>query len=395
MSVNNIKNLLIISGYPSENNPVYTFVDQLVCQFAENGIKCTVISPFSVTKSVVRRQKKKDLISTRVTKSGKKIKIYRPRYISYSYYLFNFNTSKLTYRNFKKSVYKELRKRNIKPDAVYGHFIAPSGMCAADLGSDLGIPSFLAYGESSVKNFSSFDKQFVKEKLSKMAGIISVSSANKQELLDLNLIEDPDLIGIFPNGVDKDRFFKIDKIKARRDLNIPEDLFIVVFVGRFVKSKGVHILSKVLNEMNDTYSIFIGSGPIEPACKNILFKGRVENENIYKYLNAADIFVLPTKAEGCCNAIIEAMACGLPIISSNKKFNDDILCDENSIRINEEDELEIKEAITLLKNNPAIREKMSAASMLKASNLDLKQRAKNIINFMETKIDQRRKEYVD
>ena len=92
-------------------------------------------------------------------------------------------------------------------------------------------------------------------------------------------------------------------------------------------------------------SIFIGSGEQTPEIDGILFCGKLPHDQIVHYLNAADVFVLPTLAEGCSNAIIEAMACGLPIISSDLPFNDDILDAENSIRVNSLDVESIAEAI--------------------------------------------------
>ena len=57
---------------------------------------------------------------------------------------------------------------------------------------------------------------------------------------------------------------------------------------------------------------------------NILYCGKLQHECIPELLCAADFFILPTKAEGCCNAIIAAMACGLPILCSD-------VCDNPSI----------------------------------------------------------------
>ena len=100
--------------------------------------------------------------------------------------------------------------------------------------------------------------------------------------------------------------------------------------------------------------------------------------------NAADVFVLPTQAEGCCNAIIEAMACGLPIISSNLPFNWDVLNDTNSIMINPDNVQEIADSIRELKDNPARREKMKVAALETAATLTIGQRAQNIIQFIDS-----------
>lgn len=383
-----IKSICIITAnYPTDNEPVYTFVDQLVCQFADNGINCIVISPTSITKRILRNGSKVPREIIRETKKGNKIRIFRPKFLSFSHSVLNINTSMISFLSFRKCVFKEIKKHNILPDVFYGHFIVPSGMCATDLGQVFGIPSFIAYGESSTINIKKFKKSFIFDKLSGSRGVISVSSENKRELLDLKLVLDSDKIKVFPNGIDNSKFYKIDKVVARKALGIPEKVFIVAFLGSFIERKGVKVLSSALDSIEEVYSIFIGKGPCEPKCKNILFKGTVTNDKVFMYLNAADIFVLPTLAEGCCNAIIEAMACGLPIISSNQSFNDDILNSENSIRIDVEDEEVIRNAILILKNNKELRKNMSNASQKKASLLSISQRAKNIVKFMEYKID--------
>ncbi|USD17468.1 glycosyltransferase [Priestia megaterium] len=388
-----IRTLLIISsGYPYKDNPEYTFVDQLVSEFANHEIRCIVIAPYSISKRIIRKNTPPPVKSQRETISGKMIEVYRPRYVSFSSNLFSINTSVLTYNNFKRAVLKELRSLNVEPDAVYGHFIAMSGMCAADIGELLNVPSFLAYGESSVQNFLNFNSPFLRSKLNKLAGIISVSTENKRELLELGLIDNPDIIEVFPNGIDPRKFYKVDKQEARNKLGICEEKFVVAFVGGFIERKGIGVLCEVIGNLQDVYALLIGRGPIEPSCKNLLHQGPVNNEDLYLYLNAADIFVLPTLAEGCCNAIIEAMACGLPIVSSDKEFNDDILSEKNSIRVDSKNTKKIQEAINTLKVNNKLRKEMSAEALKSAAHLNIETRAKMIISFMETKLNYKKEE---
>lgn len=128
-------------------------------------------------------------------------------------------------------------------------------------------------------------------------------------------------------------------------------------------------------------------GSLKPTCRNILFMGTLPHDRIGEYLSMADVFVLPTLAEGCCNAIIEAMACGLPVISSNLPFNDDTLDETNSIRIDPNDIEAIKSAINTLFADKELREKLAQGALETASKLKIENRTKNIIAFIEEKIE--------
>lgn len=388
MQLNKIKHICFVMGlYPTDRNPANTFVDQLICEIADQGAKCTAIAPQSISKSLVRNTALTEKERIRYTNKGNRIEIFSPKYISYSAKFFlGLNTDALSRYSYKRVVLREYKRRNINADAFYGHFINPSGLTAVELGMLHQKPSFIACGESSLEGLKLIDKLYLEEIFEEISGVIAVSSENKMELLKNYINKDhANKIEVFPNAINNKKFYQKDRTTIRNELGFNEGSFIVVFTGHFMNRKGSRRLSDALKNINDVQSIFIGKGEEEPTCSNILFKGTLPHDQVCKYLNAADVFVLPTLAEGCCNAIIEAMACGLPIISSDRPFNDDILNDENSIRIDPENIEEIKIAIMKLRDNPELRESMSQASLKMAEKLDIKHRAANILEFMNRK----------
>ena len=181
----------------------------------------------------------------------------------------------------------------------------------------------------------------------------------------------------------------MDKQKCRMELGIPSDAFVVGQVGTISNRKGQKRVSDALKKLNDDsiYSFFLGR-PVEaiPDCKNIIRLGFTEHNMVPKYLNAADVYVFPSLAEGCSNSIVEAMSCGLPIISSDLPFNHDILDESNAILIDPRNIDQIADAIKKLKNNPSLLDSMSKASLQKASELKLNVRAVKIIEFIKSRI---------
>ena len=95
---------------------------------------------------------------------------------------------------------------------------------------------------------------------------------------------------------------------------------------------------------------------------------------------------MPTQKEGCCNAIVEALAMGLPVISSDGAFNDGILDDKNSIRLNPNDVDEIAAAIKKLKDDKDLRNRMSEYSLSRHKEYSIEGRAKKILDFIKSRI---------
>lgn len=379
----------LMGPYPTEEYPINAFTDMLITEMANMNVNCVVIAPQSRTEHLIRKARLSPEMRKKTAANGREITIYSPLYNSYSAKnILGYNTARLSQKSYERAVFKEYAKRNIKADVLYGQFFSLGGLTAAKLGHTLNIPSFVDNGESTLNSLDILNRKMCVNTIAKLSGIISVSSENKKTLLESGYVRPDfkDRIKVCVNAIEPKRFFKIDKKQAREKLGFPADAFIVAFTGHFVERKGIGILSDALKDINDVYSAFIGKGEIQPDCDNILHKGTVPHDKVYMYLNTADVFVLPTLAEGCCNAILEALACGLPVISSDLPFNYDVLDGTCSILINPKSKSEIAKAIIRVKENADLREKLSEGALLKASKFSLSRRADAILAFIRQNI---------
>ncbi len=373
-------NICVVSpSYPTNKTIVFVFVDQLVRAFADEGNNVTVIAPQSLTRWLLHGDPLVKSHSTIVSKKGSRIDLYRPRYIS----LGNGRFDKWTRKFFKRAVLRGYKKNKIKPDVLYGHFWS-SIASLLPISIKHGLPLFGASGEENVAFYDKFSEKEKSELREHINGLISVSSKNRNECISLELIDNAK-VRVIPNAVDLDLFKTNGKMACREALGIYPNSFVVGFMGQFVSRKGTLRLDQALKRIGDSdiKAMFIGSGAEEPTYENIIFKGRLEHDSIPKYLTACDVFVLPTENEGCSNAIVEALACGIPVISTDAPFNYDILNGNNSIMIDCHDVDQIAESILKLKDNILLRERLSKGAKEKASELSLGQRAKRILTFIQ------------
>jgi len=177
------------------------------------------------------------------------------------------------------------------------------------------------------------------------------------------------IIEKIPNGVDTSRFRPIchqEKHQLRRILEIPEQATIVTFTGRLVSYKGLPLLLRVWREIQRKHQqvrlLLVGSGGLDiHNCEaelrayvstnglqnSVRFTGSVPN--VCEFLQASDIFVFPTENEAFPLALIEAMACGLPVISTPVGGVKDILQHKhNGLVVTPRDFRQLYEALDLL-----------------------------------------------
>jgi teichuronic acid biosynthesis glycosyltransferase TuaC len=141
-------------------------------------------------------------------------------------------------------------------------------------------------------------------------------------------------IAVIRNGVDLERFQVIDPSVARRRLGLPEHTRILVSVGHISPRKGFHrvirSLPAVLESFPDVHLAIVGGAGAEEdnsaalqaliqqlgLSRRVLMVGSKTPDEVALWLAAADSFVLASDFEGCPNVVLEAMACGRPVVAS-------------------------------------------------------------------------------
>jgi len=377
-----MKILFISSNYPTPSRPVHgTFVQQFVWAMARQGNECVVIRPVSLWEQ--RYGPFPEFLSEEDAGDGAKVKVYYPRYLSFSSKDLRWtHTGRWTQWAFNLAVWRLVKRIKFKPDIVYGHFLYPGGYAAALVGKELGIPSVVRVGEGEFWTVRPFGFERASEDFKEVTGVIANGSHLKMELIERLNIPANKII-VCPNGVDRRRFYPRDKVRIRKELGFPLKDFLVAFMGPPVEKKGFWALQKAVAGLKDIRLILLGRGMGKIKAYSVLFKGEVAQKEVPLYLSAADIFVLPTQVEGSCNAVIEAMACGLPIVTANGPHMDDIVDDSVAIRVDPTDVEAIRAAILKLKSEPQLRQRMSEACLEKAKEFDIDKQAQGIVKWVK------------
>jgi len=184
---------------------------------------------------------------------------------------------------------------------------------------------------SDINVFSHFRliRPLIKLVLRRADAVIAVSKALKDVMVNLGCSLEK--ITVIPNGIDPVKFRPLPGPVARRTLDLPADCPIVLSVGKLIESKGFQLLIeaavRVRRQRPDVMFVMIGEGPLRSQLKdmvrsldlqnNVMIVGARPHEELAAWYSAADLFCLASEREGCPNVLLEALACGCPVITTD------------------------------------------------------------------------------
>ena len=256
---------------------------------------------------------------------------------------------------------KKLHKTN-QIDIIDAHFAYPDGYAATLLGKWLDIPVTITLRGTEKRHLESALKKPLLRALDNAVRVFSVSDSLKRLVVSAGA--DKKKIRVVGNGVDVTKFHSLPKNEMRKLLSLPEDAKVIVTVGGLVERKGFHRVIECLPALISDYPkikyLIVGGASAEGDWESKLkqqvadlklevyvdFLGTQPPEKLKTILSASDLFVLSTRNEGWANVLLEAMACGLPIVATNVGGNAEVVCSEKlGAIIPFDDKVQLKQAI--------------------------------------------------
>lgn len=226
---------------------------------------------------------------------------------------------------------------------IDSHFAYPDGYAASLLGKWLRLPFTITLrGTEARLAKQSVFRRHMTLALQSAAKIFSVSDSLRQIALTLGVPESK--TQVVGNGIDITKFYPIDKLVARTKFRLPANAPVLVSVGGLVERKGFHrvidCLPKLIQEFPTLLYLIVGGpspeGDMDAQLRaqvtqlglneHVVFTGPMKSEALKEPLSAADVFVLSTRNEGWANVFLEAMACGLPVITTDVGGNAEVVC---------------------------------------------------------------------
>lgn len=208
---------------------------------------------------------------------------------------------------------------------IDAHYFYPDGVAAAWLGQRLRIPVVITARGSDINVLARHPvpRRLIVRAAQQAAAVVTVSESLRAELIRMGV--PADRVRTLRNGVDLVRFSPpADRAAVRASLGL--NALTLLSVGRLVPGKGHALVVQALQQIPDAELVIVGDGPersaIEEAVKagglsgRVRFTGALPHAKLVEYYRAADVMVLASASEGMPNVVLEALACGTPVVAT-------------------------------------------------------------------------------
>lgn len=233
-------------------------------------------------------------------------------------------------------------KREGRLDIIDAHFAYPDGYAAALLGRWLDVPVAITLRGTETRHVKAPQLAGkVLWALQRAHRVFSVSESLRQVALELGIV--PEHVRVVGNGVDLEKFSPLPKAEARVRMGLPPGASVLVTVGALVERKGFHRVIELLPALREQFPeliyVVVGGSNPEGDMSGVLrrqvqvlgldevvrFVGPMPPDELRLPLSSADVFVLATRNEGWANVLLEAMACGVPVVATDVGGNAEVV----------------------------------------------------------------------
>lgn len=210
-------------------------------------------------------------------------------------------------------------------DVIDAHYFFPDGVAAAMLAKYFRKPLIISALGTDINLIPQYPRarSMIKWAGEQATHSITVCEALRREMIGFGM--DGSRITTLRNGVDLELFRPIDRAAARKELGMTD--FTLLSVGYLDPRKGHEHIIGALPQLPGVRLLIAGSGPDKAkleavataagVAERVTFLGPLPQDKLRQYYGAADALVLASSREGWANVLLEAMACGTPVVASN------------------------------------------------------------------------------
>lgn len=251
------------------------------------------------------------------------------------------------------------RVRGFKPDLVLAYWAYPDGFAAIRVARSLGVPCVVGALGSDIHVRDGLSAMLTRYTICNADALLTVSEAMRQTAIS-DFGATPDRVHTIVNGFNTSVFGPKDRGEARRHLGLGADEQVVVYVGRFVETKGMRELIAAAQQMaatNDRFRLaLIGDGVMKTELlamvasagltDKVYLPGGLAPDQVAQWISASDVLTLPSWSEGYPNVVVEALACGRPAVATDVGGTREILRPDNGILVPPRDVAALQAGLT-------------------------------------------------